>query len=57
MIVKPEMIQDDFMGDFYLGCPNCKEVIHFPFGKQPGTYKPEQCSKCGAVFIWEGVKI
>lgn len=26
MKVKPKMIQDGFMGDFYLGCPKCKEI-------------------------------
>lgn len=41
---KPIMIQDDFMGDFYLGCPKCKEVIHFPL-INPTQNKPKKCYK------------
>lgn len=28
------------MGDFYLGCPKCKEVIHFPL-INPTQNKPK----------------
>lgn len=56
-IVKPGMIQDDFMGDFYLGCPNCKEAIHFSVVKNPEGYKPQKCSKCGAEFDWKEVRL
>lgn len=56
IMVKPEMIVDDFMGDQYLGCPNCKEVIHFPLVRNPdliNKYRPQKCSKCGEVFDWK----
>lgn len=49
------MIQDDFMGDFYLGCPSCKEAIHFPLIRNPNHIydkRPKQCSKCGEEFDW-----
>ena len=52
MKVKPNMIQDDFMGDFYLGCPNCQEAIVFPLGKNPNLFKPKYCTLCGAEFDW-----
>lgn len=58
--VKPTMIQDDFMGDFYLGCPKCKEAITFPLVRNPKLiykYRPKECPKCGAKFNWEGVKL
>ena len=54
-MVKPKMIQDDFMGDFYLGCPKCKEVITFPLVRNPeliNKYRPNKCSKCGVEFDW-----
>ena len=54
MIKKPEMIQDDFMGDYYLGCPNCKEPINFPLFRN--EYKPKKCSKCGVEFDWDEKK-
>lgn len=53
---KPIMIQDDFMGDFYLGCPKCKEVIHFPL-INPTQNKPKKCYKCGEEFDWTDIKI
>ena len=54
-VTKPTMIQDDFMGDFYLGCPSCKEAIHFPLIRNPNHIydkRPKQCSKCGEEFDW-----
>lgn len=54
-MVKPTMIQDYFMGDFYLGCPSCKEAIHFPLIRNPNHIydeRPKQCSKCGEEFDW-----
>lgn len=51
-MVKPIMIQDDFMYDFYLGCPKCKEPVHFPLTKE----HPEKCMKCGEVFDWSNEK-
>lgn len=36
MKVKPQMIQDDFMYDNYLGCPVCREEIIFPLFKNSG---------------------
>jgi hypothetical protein len=44
------------MGDSYLGCPNCKEVIHFPLVRNPDLiykYRPKKCSKCGEEFDWK----
>ena len=55
MKVKPKMIQDDFIGDFYLGCPKCKEAITFPLVRNPQLiykHKPIRCSKCGVEFDW-----
>ena len=52
MKVKPEMMPDNFMGDFYLGCPNCKASIIFPFNKYGGTDRPNHCRRCGAEFDW-----
>lgn len=50
------MIQDDFMGDFYLGCPKCKEMITFPLIRNPERIyynkRPNQCKKCGVEFDW-----
>lgn len=46
------MIQDDFMGDFYLGCPNCKEAVHFPMVRHPEKHRPQKCSKCSEDFDW-----
>lgn len=43
------------MGDFYLGCPSCKEAIHFPLIRNPNHIydeRPKQCSKCGEEFDW-----
>lgn len=64
MKVKPQMIEDDFMQDRYLGCPNCKETIHFPLIINPAHIydkRPTHCKKCGVEFDWsefeiEGVK-
>lgn len=50
------MIQDDFMGDFYLGCPKCGEVIHFPMVRNPDLiykFRPKKCSNCGEEFDWK----
>lgn len=33
-MVKPTDIVDNF-GDSYLGCPNCKEPVHFPLIRNP----------------------
>ena len=49
MKVKPKMIQDGFMGDFYLGCPKCKEMITFSLIRN-------QCKKCGVEFDWSDRK-
>lgn len=52
-MVIPTMIPDNFMGDFYLGCPNCKEQITFPLIRNPDHIydkKPNRCSKCGGDF-------
>ena len=57
MKVKPQMIEDDFMYDRYLGCPNCKEAIHFPLIRNPEhiyDHRPHQCKKCGVFFDWSG---
>lgn len=54
-MVKPTMIQDDFMGDFYLGCPNCKEKLSFPLVRNPQArlkYRPNECKKCDEKFDW-----
>ncbi len=48
-MVKPIMIQEDFVGDFYLGCPNCEEAIIIPFGSNE---LPNNCVKCGEKFDW-----
>lgn len=43
------------MGDFYLGCPSCKEAIHFPLIRNPNHIydkRPKRCSKCGEEFDW-----
>ena len=55
-MVKPEMIQDDFTGDIYLGCPFCKEVIYFPIVRNPEK-KQKKCSNCGIEFDWKEVKL
>lgn len=49
------MIQDDFMGDYYLGCPNCKEQIIFPLIRNSQhrlDRRPNKCNKCGVIFDW-----
>lgn len=51
-MVKPKMLQDDFMGDFYLGCPRCREMIQFPMCRNPMKYRPAKCSQCGEPFDW-----
>lgn len=51
-MVKPEMLQDDFMGDFYLGCLRCREMIYFPMCRNPMKYRPAKCSQCGEFFDW-----
>lgn len=54
-MVKPTMIVDDFMHDQYLGCPECKEVIHFPLIRNPihrTDARPKRCQKCGVDFDW-----
>lgn len=59
MKVKPKMIQDDFMGDFYFGCPKCKEMITFPLIRNPEHIydkRPNQCKKCGVEFDWSDRK-
>ena len=59
MKVKPKMIQDDFMGDFYLSCPKCKEMITFPLIRNPKHIydeRPNQCKKCGVEFDWSDRK-
>lgn len=60
MKVKPEMIQDSFMGDYYLGCPNCKEKIVFPLIRNPehiNDKSPTKCRICGAEFDWSKEKV
>ena len=60
MKVKPEIMQDDFMFDSYLGCPNCKEAIHFPLIRNPEHIydkRPTHCKKCGAEFEWSEEKV
>lgn len=61
MKVKPKMIQDDFMGDFYLGCPKCKKMITFSLTirNHERVYynkRPNQCKKCGVEFDWSDRK-
>ena len=53
-MVKPTDIVDNF-GDSYLGCPNCKEPVHFPLIRNPQHIydkRPKRCSKCGEEFDW-----
>lgn len=53
MKVKPQMIQDDFMYDNYLGCPVCREAIIFPLIRNPEhiyDHRPTHCKNCGAEF-------
>lgn len=60
MKVKPQMIEDDFMHDRYLGCPNCKEAIHFPLIRNPAhiyDQRPTHCKKCGVEFEWSEEKV
>lgn len=48
-MVKPTDIVDGW-GDTYLGCPNCKEAIHFPLIDI--RKRPNKCIRCGAEFDW-----
>ena len=60
MKVKPQMIQDDFMYDNYLGCPVCREAIIFPLIRNPVHIydkRPTHCKKCGAEFDWSEEKV
>lgn len=57
-MIIPTDIQDYF-GDYYLGCPKCKEHISFPLFCNPYHIyddAPKRCAGCGEEFDWSAFK-